>query len=192
MTKYSAYSDQELSTLVRGGDRIAYTEIYHRYSGLLYVFAYNKLRSRDEAKDILQELFTAIWNGRMEMEFKTSLSGYLYTSITNKIIKLIAHQKVQNNYINSIKNSLAVQTDITDHLLRENQLRALIEKEVDALPDKMREIFLLSRKANLSHKEIAGQLGIAETTVKKQVSNAVKILRVKLGIFAYLVFLIKF
>jgi len=59
------------------------------------------------------------------------------------------------------------------------------------LPPKMREIFELSRKEYLSHKEIAEKLGISEQTVSKQVSNALKILRTKLGFFAYLAILLK-
>jgi RNA polymerase sigma-70 factor (ECF subfamily) len=62
----------------------------------------------------------------------------------------------------------------------------LIEKEVAALPAKMRIVFELSRKANLTHREIAGQLDISEETVKKHIHHALKQLRVKLGILVYL------
>ncbi|MNY44980.1 RNA polymerase sigma factor [compost metagenome] len=67
----------------------------------------------------------------------------------------------------------------------------MIDREIASLPPKMKEVFLMSRKDNLSHKEIADKLGIAEPTVKKQVNNALKTLRVKLGLFAYLIFLLK-
>ncbi|MNL67317.1 RNA polymerase sigma factor [compost metagenome] len=70
-------------------------------------------------------------------------------------------------------------------------MTAMIEKEIAALPQKMREVFELSRKQNLSHKEIAEQLGISEQTVSKQVTNALKILKTKLGLMLYLVFLIR-
>jgi RNA polymerase sigma-70 factor (ECF subfamily) len=66
----------------------------------------------------------------------------------------------------------------------------MIDREIDALAPKMREIFLLSRRSNLSHKEIAQKLGIAEPTVKKQVNNALKTLRVKLGLLSFLFLLI--
>ncbi|MNH46718.1 RNA polymerase sigma factor [compost metagenome] len=67
----------------------------------------------------------------------------------------------------------------------------MIDREIASLPPKMQEVFLMSRKDNLSHKEIADKLGITEPTVKKQVNNALKTLRVKLGLFAYLIFLLK-
>jgi len=63
-------------------------------------------------------------------------------------------------------------------------LADLIEKEIQALPSKMRQIFELSRKQYLSYKEIAEQLEISEHTVKSQVSNALRILKLKLGVSA--------
>ena len=73
-------------------------------------------------------------------------------------------------------------------LLREIVLR-IIENEIANMPGKMREIFELSRKSHLSHREIAETLGISEKTVKNQVNNALKILRTRLGLLNYLIFL---
>jgi RNA polymerase sigma-70 factor (family 1) len=185
-------SDNELLSQLREGDHHAYTEIYNRYSGVLYVHAYNKLRDREESKDILQELFTAIWNNRSELEIRTNLSGYLYTAIRNRVFKQLSRKQREEQYTESIQQSVNEGHCVTDHLVRENQLAAIIEKEINALPAKMREIFLLSRKAQLSHKEIAEQLGLDESTVKKQVNNALKRLRAKLGLFNYLLFLFFF
>jgi len=185
-------SDELLVSQLKEGSHVAYTEIYNRYSGILYLHAYNKLRDRDEAKDILQELFTNIWNNRSQLIIQTNLASYLYVALRNRILKQISRSELQSNYIASIKNFTADGECITDHLVRQNQLSAIIEKEIDALPPKMREVFLLSRKHHLSHKQIAEQLGIAEPSVKKQVNNALKILRGKLGLIAWLFLLIKF
>ncbi len=67
---------------------------------------------------------------------------------------------------------------------------AIIEKEIGALPPKMREVFELSRKENLSHKEIAEKLNLSEKTVKKQVNNSLKILRSKLGMVVFTAFIL--
>lgn len=192
MADYKILSDQELTALLRQGDHTAYTEIYNRYSGVLYLHAYNKLRLREEARDIIQELFTVLWNNHEDSQFTTSLSGYLYRAIQNRIIKLSAYKKVRTSYISAIQEASLPENNITDHKVRERQLAEMIEKEINALPDKMREVFILSRKANMSHKAIAEHLGIAEPTVKKHVNNALKILRTKLSLFAWIVFLIKY
>jgi len=61
----------------------------------------------------------------------------------------------------------------------------MIEQEIDALPEKMREVFRLSRDNGLSHKEIANQLSLSEYTVSNQITSALKVLRVKLGAFFF-------
>jgi DNA-directed RNA polymerase specialized sigma24 family protein len=60
MTAYQSLTDKQLTDLLRSGDHSAYNEIYNRYSRLLYFHAYNKLRDSETAKDLLQELFTAV------------------------------------------------------------------------------------------------------------------------------------
>jgi len=181
MTAYQSMTDVELADLLKSGDHSAYTEIYHRYSQLLYIHACTKLRDRETAKDILQELFTALWNNKEKFVLQNNLSSYLYTSTTNRIIKFITRQNVAASYILSISDQSFSETILTDHRIRENQLLSIIDCEITNLPEKMREVFLLSRKAQLSHREISDQLGIAEPTVKKHVNNALKILRVKLS-----------
>lgn len=191
MTAHDNFSDQELVSLLKGGDRLAFTHIYDRYKYLLYAHAFKRLRNEEEAEDIVHDLFATIWNKRETFELKTHLSGYLYAAVRNRIFKLLAHKDVESEYISSFHQATEEASNITDHLVRENQMTAMIEKEIAALPQKMREVFELSRKQNLSHKEIAEQLGISEQTVSKQVTNALKILKTKLGLMLYLVFLIR-
>ncbi|MEJ7778526.1 MAG: RNA polymerase sigma-70 factor [Daejeonella sp.] len=192
MSLYSIYSDQELASLLTRGDRIAFAEIYDRFKGLLFVHAYKRLNNQAEAEDVVHDLFSTLWNKREELIINTQLAGYLYTAVRNRIFKIIVHKQIESKYITSIQHSLNEGHYITDHLVRSNELAKIIEKEISALPPKMREIFILSRQQNLSHKEIAEKLSLSEQTVSKQITNALKILRVRLGIIAYLFFLIKF
>ncbi|MES2267196.1 MAG: RNA polymerase sigma-70 factor [Bacteroidota bacterium] len=187
---YQKYTDQQLSDLLQSGDGAAYTTIYDRYVFTLLNHAYNKTRNREEARDIVQEVFTRLWARRQTIQITTNLAGFLYTSVHHIIIDQFAHSKVKDRYFTSILSFAAQSHEATDYRTRENQLTAIIEKEIAGLPPKMREIFELSRKQHLSHKEIAERLNLAEQTVSKQVSNALKILRVKLGIIAYLYFVI--
>lgn len=178
-------SDQELLLLLKVGDREAYEQIYHRYKFVLHNHAWNKTRNREESQDIIQEIFTMLWAKRDTLDVNTNLSGYLYTSLRNYILNQIVHKEVQNKYIASIQSFVDQESVIADHLVRENQLKVLIEKEIDALPPRMKEVFLLSRRENLSHKEIAELLGTTEQTVKKQMTNTLKVLRKKLGAIIY-------
>ena len=186
MFSYSALSDIELTELLKNGDAAAYTVIYNRYFDALYIHAYRRLNNKEEAQDIIHELFTQLWTKRTAIDIKSSLASYLYSAVRNKILDLIAHQQVEFKYMSSLQDFMIHGTCITDHRVREKQLAELIEKGIADLPPKMKEVFELSRKEKLSHKEIAEKLNLSEETVKKQVSNALKILRVKLGTMLFI------
>ncbi|TCD04025.1 RNA polymerase sigma-70 factor [Pedobacter psychroterrae] len=186
MLDYGSLSDFELTDLLKEGDAAAYTVIYNRYFGELFIHASNRLNDKEEAQDVIHELFVTIWNKKQDLLVKSDLAAYLYTSVRNRILDIIAHRQVESKYINSLQGFLDQGYCITDHLVRERQLAELIQKGVSELPLKMREVFELSRKHCMSHKEIAVQLNISEQTVRKQVNNALKILRGKLGIMVFI------
>lgn len=192
MLEYKKISDNNLVSLLKEGDHSAFNEIYHRYFYLIFTHAYKKLRDEEQAKDIVQDVFATLWFKR-EFNLPTSnLAGYLYTAVRNKIFDLFAHQQVQSKYIDSLDAFLTTHSSIpTDHLIRENQLKAYIDKEIQALTPKMRLMFELSRKQNLSHKEIAQKLGTTENNVSTQITTALRILRTKLGLLAFICFLLK-
>lgn len=190
--EYNGLSDAELVAYLRNGDENAFTEIYNRYKGILHVHAYKKLGDFEEAKDVIQEMFTIFWNKREDIPHSENISGYLYTITKNKVLNAIAHKKIVSRYSDSFSNFIDKGVYITDLIIREKELTNIIEREIDAFPPKMKEVFILSRQLNLSHKEISQQLNISESTVKYHVKTALKVLRVKLGLLAYLIFLLTF
>ncbi len=183
MLPYQNNTDHELLSFLKEDDYNAYTEIYNRYSGILYIHAYKLLNDREEARDIVQELFTVIWMKRSDFDLRTHLAGYLYNAIRNRALRVISHKEIESTYFTSLQRSILDGNSVTDHLIREKELAMLIEKEIDALPIKMQHVFKLSRTLHLSHREIAEQLDLSETTVKKHVNNALKVLRIKFSHF---------
>jgi len=190
MSVYKDLDDYELTILLKEGDRRAFTEIYNRYHWLLHIHIYKWVRSREDAKDIIHELFSNIWLKHQTLSFSPNLSAYLYASTRNRIFNQFAHQKIESSYVRSLAEFIHQGECVTDHLVRENQLKELIEKEVEAMPPKMRAVFELSRVENLSHKQISEELTISEQTVRKHIQHALRILRVKLGILSLFYFLI--
>lgn len=186
MIDYNQLSDQELVILLNKGDRRAFAQIYDRYKFILHAHAVNKLRDREEARDIIQEVFTYLWSKYDVINLSGNLSGYLYGAVRHAILNKITRKQVQQKYLDSLKEFSAQDNILTDHRVRENQLRTLIEQEIKMLPPKMRVVFELSRKEHLSHREIAWKLEISEQTVSKQITNALRILKLKLGVLAYL------
>ncbi|MNR19522.1 ECF RNA polymerase sigma factor SigW [compost metagenome] len=183
MQDYSTLNDAELTTLLCQADRSAYAEIYKRYRGLLYVYACKIFKDEDEAEDVVQEIFIYLWKRKETLLLNSKLSLYLYGAVRHKFFNKLDHEKVRATYRASLSAFIDSGAYTTDDLLREKELIFLIEKEVLLLPAKMREVFELSRKGYLSHKEIAERLNISDKTVKKQMNNAIKILKAKLGPF---------
>lgn len=181
---FNQVSDEQLLMLFKGGDRNAYEQIYNRYWAVMYVYARKVMKDEDDAQDIVQEVFTYLWHKGQELNIKSSLSVYLYTSVRYRIFDLIDHKKVRTDYKAYLQQFIEEGAYITDDQLREKELVAVIEKEVALLPPKMREMFEMSRNEGLSHKEIADILSVSDLTVKKQVSNAVRILKQKLRLFS--------
>ena len=177
---YKSYSDSELFDLLKVRDRAAFTEIYKRYWKVMYVHAVKMLGEKDDAKDIVQDVFVNLWAKGNHIPLNTNLSGYLYVSARNKIINLIHQKNIRKN-----SSSLALPPEKADNTtfekIAEKELISVVEKEIQNLPEKMQCIFNLSRKQNLSHKEIANQLSISDKTVKKQIGNAIKLIKPKLN-----------
>jgi RNA polymerase sigma-70 factor (family 1) len=189
MNAYGEMSNVQLTDLLRSGDRSAFAEIYHRYKLILHNHAWQKTRNEEEAQDAIQEVFAALWAKRESIHID-NLAGYLYNSVRNHILNNIAHKEVQTKYISAIKQFTEEQAVVTDHRVRENLFKALIEKEIAALPPRMREVFELSRKQHLSHKEIAAIMGTTEQTVKKQITIALKTLRKKFGVMTWIMLIL--
>ena len=185
-SEYAKYTDQKLAALLQRGDEYAYTEIFERYKVLLYKHAYRLLGDEDEANDVISDLFLALWQKRESLNLQVSLSGYLYGSIRNRVFDLMTHQKVIARYLDSIRVFIEQGNYETDERIRAKELAAIIEREIAALPPKMREVFELSRSGEFSYKEIGKMLNITEGTVKQQVHNAIKTLRPKIHSFLLL------
>lgn len=191
MAAYKTYSDQELAVLLKDGDQNAYTEIYDRYSPLLYRHAYKKLGNVTESSDVIQDVFLTVWSKRSLIDTAENLSGYLYTAVRNNILNLFAHKKVRSKYEDSLGQFAGGDGTVTDYLVREHQMAEMIEREISALPEKMREIFLLSKRQHMKNKEIAELLGISEHTVATQMKRALKQLRGRLGLVLYISLLLQ-
>jgi RNA polymerase sigma-70 factor (ECF subfamily) len=178
-------SDIELADLLKSGDHDAFTEIYNRYYGVLYAHALRLLHDGDDVSDILHELFINLWVKRTELSLTPSLSAYLYRSVKNRVINAFEKSRVRQSYLDSLQYYINTGSQVTEETIRVNELALQIENEVARLPGKMREIFELSRKYQLSHKEIADTLGISDKTVKKQINNVIHRLRMKINMLIF-------
>jgi len=143
----------------------------------------------DEAKELVHTGFIKLWDAREHLDITVSPKSYLYKIITNNILDNIKHQKVRQQYVQFIVQSVpeASAPNGFDNI-DVKQLQADIDAAIAGLPEQMRRIFEMSRFEGLKYGEIAGRLNISVKTVETQISRALAKLREKLS--SYLSFLI--
>jgi RNA polymerase sigma-70 factor (family 1) len=181
LAAYRNLSDEKLMDLLKLSDEAAYKELYGRYWAMLFRHARHMLSNDEEARDLIQDVFLTLWAKAQEVVIETSLSSYLYGMVRYKVIDMIDKRKVQKRYLQSLDSFLDRGEYTTDEFLREKELSGIIEREISMLPDRMREVFELSRKSHYSYHQISNIMDISDQTVKKQIYNALKILRLRLG-----------
>lgn len=189
MLTYSSYSDPELLDRIKSGDETAFAEVYERYWKVMYVHALKMLRNEDDSKDLVQELFASLWTKASEIAYSVNLSGYLYVSLRNRVINLVQQKNIRRDYLSSLASFAEEAGNTTFEQISEREILAVVECEIQGLPQKMRQIFELSRKQNLSHKEIARQLEISDKTVKKQIGYAIKIIKLRVNVLTRIIIL---
>jgi len=140
-----------------------------------YVAGY--VRSDEVASDIVQDLFVNLWERYDAGDLPLLTPAYLYTAARNRAIKYIRHRQVVARWEEHARHEPAPTSPRADDDLRTNELAAAIRSAIDQLPDRCREIFLMSREQELSYAAIAETLGISVKTVEVQMWRALKSLR---------------
>ncbi len=183
MSGKTNYKEDEFSLVkrLRDGDADAFSEIYRRYASDLVSFTSSKLFSLEEARDLVHDLFVSLWAQKERIHPDTSLATYLFSIARYKIIDHIRKNIKKQEYgfmlscfNEPAENNIEKESDMKD-------LNGLIEKALQRLPVKTREIYFLSRHENKGIPEIAQALDLSPQTVKNQLSIALKHLRQSLS-----------
>lgn len=170
--------------MIQQGDTLAFDEMYEKYWAKLYAFAYNRLREKEACEEIIQDIFVSLWANRENLQITSSLSGYLFQAVKYQMLNFMKSTQVRNSYIDSFNHFRdALFDDSTNEQMALNDLKMMLEKSIEELPDKCQEVFRLSRIHHLSIQEIALQLNISHKTVENHLTKALKHLRSSLGDF---------
>jgi len=168
---------QEL--ILNNRDPKLFDELFMQYSKPLFYYA-AKFVEDEVARDIVQDVFVKLWSDR-SISIRQSLNALLFTMVRNSCLQHLEKQKVRNKYFQSTK--LILQEEELRYYMEEKT--SLIEQELedklnevlDSLPDRCRQIFVLSRFENKKNKEIAEELDISVKAVEKQITKALATIR---------------
>lgn len=170
---------EERSLILRliEGDEDAFCELYATYKNRLIYFVIRFLKSQEYAEDVFQDAFTVVWQSRRFINPDASFSSYLYTIMRNRILNQLRNAANEEKLKESILSQALDYTEDTKREVMLNDLKSLISHALQQLTPRQREIFEMSREAQLSHKEIADKLGISVNTVQEHISTSLKLIR---------------
>lgn len=170
-------------------DKEAFKELFVNFFAPLCVYAQRFIDDRNTCEDVVQEVFFRIWKNRKLLEIKSSTRNYLITNVKNSCIDYLRRKDVEQTYIMTQTDKLS-ENEHSDELYTVKELEETINKSLTKLPDKIREVFEMSRFEGLTYAEIAAEKNISVKTVEAYMTRALKILRVELK--DYLPFVILF
>lgn len=173
-------TDGALAQAVHQGDYHAFRKIYERHWKRLYRYTGQVIGSDIDAEDIVQDLFIHFWE-KSQAEPIASIDAYFHTALRFRILTYFEKSKVRQHHLGSLAKYMEQQAHDDDEAFTLKDLNQQVAVEIDRLPAKMREIFILRKYKELSYREISELLNISETTVKKQLYNATKLLKSKLS-----------
>ncbi len=162
---------------IRNGSEKAFNKAFELYYTSLCYFADHILHDFDLSRSVVQQVFVDMWVKREKLQV-ISLKAYLFQSARNAAFDVLKHKKAESKYLSMLDQSEKGQ--MTDWI--ENaELADQINKAIDKLPEKCRQIFILCRFEELKYAEIAEKLDISVKTVEMQVSIALKKLKAELS-----------
>ena len=162
-------------------DNKSFEQLFRDEYKTLCFFANKYVKDLESAKEIVQEAFISLWEKRYEIDMDKAVKSYLSVTIRNKCLNYLRdNKKFNNSLIAAEMNDRDFSYEHKDGLA-EDELRLKIENAMADLPEKCREVFLLSRNDNLKYNEIAAKLQISVKTVETQMSKALQHFRSRLG-----------
>ena len=166
---------------IQRGDEQAFERLFKTYYFELARFAWRYVKSKAIAEELVQEVFADIWDESEQWNPRSSLKLYLYQSVKHQALDYLNHEKVREKYDPRWMSKKEYPTIDFRDSRREEQIRAAIGKEIQALPPRSRMTYTLHRHDGLTYKEIAEVMDVSVKTVESQMTRTLKRLRKRLS-----------
>jgi RNA polymerase sigma-70 factor (ECF subfamily) len=173
-------AEKDLIVRLKDGDRTAFELLFHFYYPGLVIYTSQFTADRFEAEEIVQDFFVRFWQKHQQIFPGDSLKNYFFSSVKNGSLNYLKHKKIEARYLKELSDLSEQHLVYDPDLYVATELQDKIKQSINLLPEKCREIFVMSRVQGLKNDEIAAELKLSKRTVETQISNALKVLRVEL------------
>lgn len=180
------YGDCELLKLILEGNEDAFAVLYQRYCRQLFYISLKYTGREADAEDIVQEVFSKIWCFRQRIKPDQPFIPYIVRIAKNSIFNRSKRRLIELSYLKNLSYVRKERRDATEEIVYLREFECLVKSEINRMPPKRRQIFILSRESGLSNKEIAIKLNISTSTVENQINKGLKTLKEKLKYSSYI------
>jgi len=169
--------EKVLISKLKTGDTSAFSDIFLAYYKDLVIFATRFTHDLNNAEEIVQDMFSKLWEEHESVKIDISLKSYLLKLVQNKCIDWYRHKMViraHNDFV--IESSTKFEVDTENYILC-SELQEQVDKALDMLPEPVSDAFRMNRYKGLKYHEIADILGVSVRTIEVRIGKALHLLR---------------
>ena len=159
------------------GDFKAFDVLYERYHRALYCFALKLSQNPHQAEELVQSVFVTVWETRASIDHTKSFSAWLFSIARNRFYDMLRKRITEQCYADYILQQNNLIAEDLEKQIENKEISEIINKLLQQIPKRRLEIFRMKHDENLTYKQIAEKLHIAEDTVDTQIRNVLNFLR---------------
>ena len=167
---------QDLLIRLKASEHVAFSDIFMRYHQQVYFFCCKSL-SKEDAEEIVQNVFMTVWENRHKIDLQFSFSSYLFSIVKYQVYNTIRSKVAQKAFIEKYLQQVESEEIMQEYDDSTEKMKAKMKNIIDRFPNRQREIFKMSRIYQMTYREIAEKLGISENTVDTSIRRSLTILR---------------
>jgi RNA polymerase sigma-70 factor (ECF subfamily) len=165
-------SDKELTALMKNGNVVAFTQLYHKYSPKMYVNMFRMVKDKEVVEEMIQVLFSRIWQQREAITYEQDFAAYLYRAGSNLVCDFYRKLESDRKMTAHFKSTIIEHYSHIEEKIFFKESENLLEQALAALSPQQRQVYQLIKLDGFSYKETATELGISPHTVKEYLSKA--------------------
>lgn len=180
--QYQTLSDEQLVRLLTESKVAAFNTIYERYWKMLFAVAYNQIGTKEEAEDLVHNIFERLWHGRETLQINC-LRAYLAVSVRHSAVKYMKSQITFRKFQEYLIFQEIQKNYATEDIVNYAELQRVVNEVLNKLPEKTVEVFRMSRFENKSVRDIAEHFSLSEKAVEYHITKSLKFIKEHLDVY---------
>jgi RNA polymerase sigma-70 factor (ECF subfamily) len=170
-------AEKELLELLKRNPRAGFTRLFDEYFDEVCGHIYRYIPDTRIAKDVAQDLFVELWTKRNNLNITSSAGAYLHRMSVSRALNYIRDNKKSRHADITGMHMVQAEQPLPDQVMDARSMNDMITNTIDGLPERCRQVFMLSRFEQMTNAEIAEALEISVKTVENQMTKALKVIR---------------